>query len=140
MKHASAYLRKGQVFLNPISKTTRGLLMTWDPLVISSEDDPELGRKVLWTLSQSAVNVPHPEALGLRSRAMAKAAGLRSYETFADLAKCVTIDQSDEGLVLTPTRNGGRGERFLNLKTKVRCQPAEEEVAQALKVAFDACE
>ena len=47
MKYASAYLRNGQVFLNPISKTTKGLLMTWDPLVISSEEDPELGKKVL---------------------------------------------------------------------------------------------
>ena len=91
MKRASAYLRKGQVFLNPISKTTKGLLMTWDPLVISSEEDPELGKKVLLVLSQSTVEVPHPETLGIRSRAMAKAAGVRSYEAFADLAKCVSL-------------------------------------------------
>jgi hypothetical protein len=140
MKYASAYLRNGQVFLNPISKTTKGLLMTWDPLVISSEEDPELGKKVLWVLSQSTVEVPHPETFGIRSRAMAKAAGVRSYEAFADLAKCVTMDQSEEELVLTPTRNGGRGERFLHLKTKIRCRPIEQDVAHALRQAFEACE
>jgi hypothetical protein len=140
MKYASAYLRDGRVFLNPISRTTKGLLITWDPLVICSEDDAELGRKVLLALSQSTVNVPHPEAWGVRSKAMAKAAGVRSYEAFADLAKCVTIAQNDDEVVLTPTKNGGPRRRFLDLKTKVRCQPVDEEVTQALKTAFDACE
>jgi hypothetical protein len=112
MKHASAYLRNGQVFLNPISKTTKGFLMTWDPLVMSSEGDPELGRKVLWVLSQSSVDVPHPESWGIRSNAMAKAAGVRSYEAFADCAKCVAIGQNDDQIVLTPTKNGGPRNRF----------------------------
>jgi hypothetical protein len=140
MKHASAYLRKGKVFLNPISKTTKGFLISWEPLIMSSEDDTELGRKVLWVLSQSTVDVPHPESWVGRSDATAKAAGVRSYEAFADLAKCVTIGQNDEGVVLTPTKNGGPRQRFLLLKTKIRCQPVEEEVTQALKTAFDACE
>lgn len=140
MKHASAYLRNGQVFLNPISETTKGFLITWDPLVICSEDDPELGRKVLSALSHSTKNVPHPEAWGVRSKAMAKAAGVRSYDAFSDLAACVTIAQGDDEVVLTPTKNGGPRKRFLSLKTKIRCQPVEEEVTQALKMAFDACE
>jgi hypothetical protein len=140
MKDASAYLRKGQIFLRPFSKTTKGLLVAWDPLVISSEEDPELGKMVLWVLSQSTVEVPHPETFGLRSRAMAKAAGVRSYEAFADLAKCVSIVQRDDEVIFTPTRNGGRGERFLHLKTKIRCRPVQPEVAQALMQAFEACE
>jgi hypothetical protein len=140
MKYASAYLRNGQVFLNPVSKTTKGFLITWEPLVTSSEDDIELGRKVLWSLSQSTVNVPHPESWVGRSNAMAKAAGARSYEAFADLARCVEIAQNDDEVVLTPTKNGGPRKRFLHLKNKIRCQPAEEEVTQALKMAFDARE
>jgi hypothetical protein len=75
-----------------------------------------------------------------RSNAMAKAAGARSYEAFADLAKCVEIAQNDDEVVLTPTKNGGPRKRFLHLKNKIRCQPAEEETTQALKMAFDACE
>jgi hypothetical protein len=140
MKHASAYLRNGQIFLNPISRTTKGFLIACDPIVISSEDDAELGRNVLLALSQSTINVPHPESWVGRSSAVAKAAGVRSYEAFANLAKCVAIAQNDEEVVLTPTKNGGPGRRFLHLKTKIRCQPLEEEVRQALKTAFDACE
>ena len=140
MKYASAYLRDGRVFLNPVSETTKGFLITYEPLVVSGEDDVELGRKVIWVLSQSTVNVPHPESWGGRSNAMAKAAGFRSYEAFADLAKCVAIGQNDEGVILTPTKNGGPRKRFLHLKDKIRCQPVESEVAQALRAAFDACE
>jgi hypothetical protein len=139
MKHASAYLRNGQVFLNSVSRTTKGFLITCDPLIVSS--DPELAKKVLWALSQSTVNVPHPESWGGGlSKAMAKAAGVRSYEAFADLAKCIEIRQDENEVVLTPTRNGGRGKRFLHLKTKIRCQPTDEELTQALRQAFDACE
>jgi hypothetical protein len=140
MKYASAYLRSGRVFLNPISKTTKGFLIAWEPVVITGEDDAELGRKVLWALSQSTVNVPHPESWVGRSSAVAKAAGVRSYEAFANLAKCVMIAQNDGEVVLTPTRNVGPRKRFLDLKTKIRCQPEEEEVTKALKTAFDACE
>jgi hypothetical protein len=114
--------------------------MTWDPLLISDEDDPDLGRKVLWVLSQSAVNVPHPDSLMGRSNAMAKAAGVRSYEAFANLAKCVGIAQDDNEVILTPTSNGGRGKRFLQLKTKIRSRPVDEEVGRELRRAFDACE
>jgi hypothetical protein len=140
MKYASAYLRNGRVFLNPESKTTKGFLIIWEPLVISSEDDIELGRKVLLVLAQSTVNVPHPESWVGRSNVMAKAAGVRSYEAFADLAKCVGIAQNDEGVVLTPSKNGGPRKRFLFLKNKIRCQPVKSEVALALKAAFYACE
>jgi hypothetical protein len=108
--------------------------------VVTSDDDAELGKKVLWVLSQSTVNVPQPESWVGRSDLMAKAAGVRSYEAFADLAKCVGIAQDDDEVVLTPSKNGGPRKRFLFLKNKIRCQPVEEEVAQALKTAFDACE
>jgi hypothetical protein len=140
MKHASAYLRTGKIFLSPFSKTTKGFLIRWEPIVVISEDDAQLGREVLLVLSKSIVNVPHPESWMGRSDLMAKAAGVRSYEAFADLAKCVGIAQNDDEVVLTPSKNGGPRKRFLFLKNKVRCQPIGEEVAQALKTAFDACE
>jgi hypothetical protein len=46
----------------------------------------------------------------------------------------------DTNVVFTPTLNGGYRRRFLNLKTKIRCQPIEAEVAAALNAAFEACE
>jgi hypothetical protein len=48
--------------------------------------------------------------------------------------------QDDDEVVLTPSKNGGPRKRFLFLKSKIRCRPVEEEVTQALKTAFDACE
>jgi hypothetical protein len=107
--------------------------------VVTSEDDAQLGRKVLLVLSKSIVNVPHPESWEGPDR-LANAAGVRSYEAFADLAKCVGIAQNDDEVVLTPSKNGGPRKRFLFLKNKIRCQPIEEEVTLALKTAFDACE
>jgi hypothetical protein len=139
MKHASAYLRKGKIFLSPFSKTTKGFLIRWEPIVVTSEDDAQLGRKVLLVLSKSIVNVPHPESWE-GPDPLANAAGVRSYEAFADLAKCVGIAQNDDEVVLTPSKNGGPRKRFLFLKNKIRCQPVEEEVTRALKTAFDACE
>jgi hypothetical protein len=47
---------------------------------------------------------------------------------------------NDAGVEFTPTRNGGRGDRFLYLKTKIHCRPVEAEVAAALIKAFETCE
>ena len=47
MKHASAYLRKGEILLSPLSKTTKGFMVRWEPVVVTGDNDPELGRKVL---------------------------------------------------------------------------------------------
>ena len=107
--------------------------------MVTSEDDAQLGAKILLVLSKSIVNVPHPESWE-GPDPLANAAGVRSYEAFADLAKCVGIVQNDDEVVLTPSKNGGPRKRFLFLKNKIRCQPIEEEVTQALKAAFDACE
>lgn len=117
MKHASAYLRKDKIFLNPFSTTTKGFLIMGDPLVLVDHNATELGGKVLSVLSHSTVDVPQPESWGGGPpEAMAKAAGVRSYEAFADLAKCVAISQDDHEVVFTPTRNGGRGKRFLHFE------------------------
>jgi hypothetical protein len=77
MKHASAYLRKGKTYPGPFLKKTKSLPVSWDPVVVSSENDVELGMKVLEVLGQSTVNVPHSESWVGRSDLMAKA-GSRS--------------------------------------------------------------
>lgn len=140
MKYASGYLRRDKIFLNPVSRTTKGFLIMWDPLVLVGPDAPELGKKVLSVLSQSAVDVPHPESWGGRSAAMAKAAGVQSYAAFANLAKCVEIAQNEHEVIFTPTRNGGSRKGFVHLKSRIRCRPNEDEVGPALKAAFEACE
>ncbi len=137
-KLASAYLRNGKIFLQSRSKSTSGSWRFSGTVVAAGEDDGKIGEKVLAVLAQSAVNVPDTD-LDSSGNAMAMAAGFRSYEKFADMAKCVSITLEDNVVTFTPTRNGGYRKRFLFLDTKIRCQPSPTQVAEGLRAAFDAC-
>jgi hypothetical protein len=145
VESAAAYLRNGNVYLHPDSRTIKGFWIACEPIIVTSENDKSLGVRVLQTLAQSTENVPDPESLATSDswnviKALVKAAGARSYEAFADSAQCVGVTSDDAGVVFTPTRNGGPRKRFLYLKKKIRCQPVEAEVAAALIEAFNACE
>jgi len=145
VKRAAAYLRTGKIYLCPYSRTVKGFWIGCEPILVSSETDKSLGEQVLQTLAKSTENVPHPESLAASdswnsTKALLRAAGVRSYEAFADSAKLVGIRLNDTEVVFTPTLNGGYRRRFLNVKTKIQCQPIEAEVAMGLAAAFDACE
>jgi hypothetical protein len=71
---------------------------------------------------------------------LVKAGGVRSYEAFANSAQCVGVLLDQKEVVFTPTLNGGNRKRLLDLKTTIRCQPIEAEVAVGLIAAFEACE
>ena len=145
VKLASAYLRTGKIFLLPFSRTTKGFWIGCEPILVTSESDKSLGEQVLQILAKSTENIPHPESMATShtwnsTKALVRAAGVRSYEAFADSAKSVGIALDDKEVVFTPRLNGGYRRRFLNLKTKIRCQPIEAEVAASLIAAFEACE
>jgi hypothetical protein len=145
VKLAGAYLRDDKIYLHPDSRTVKGFWIACEPIVVTSEDDKSLGEQILRVLAQSAQNVPDPESLVNSdtwdvTKKLVKAAGFRSYEAFADSTQCVGMMLDDKELVFTPTRNGGYRKRFLNLKTKIRCQPIAAEAAAALMAAFEACE
>jgi hypothetical protein len=104
-----------------------------------------LGAQLLQILARSTEGIPAPESLATADsrsviKTLVKAAGARSYEGFADSAQCVGIKLDGSDVVFTPTLNGGYRRRFLNLKTKIRCQPIEAEMAASLLEAFEACE
>jgi hypothetical protein len=144
-KSAAAYLRNGRIYLHPDSRTIKGFWIACEPILVTSENDKGLGEQVLQILAKSTENIPDPESLASSDswnsiKALVRAAGVRSYEAFANFAQCVGILLDDTGVVFTPTRNGGPRKRFLYLKQKIRCQPVETEVAAALMAAFDACE
>jgi hypothetical protein len=145
VKRAAAYLRTGKIYLHPDSRTIKGFWIACEPILVTGENDKSLGERVLHILAKSAANVPDPESLATSDswnviKALVKAAGARSYEGFAESAQCVGIMLDDTSVVFTPTRNGGPRKRFLNLKTKIRCQPVGDEVTATLIAAFDACE
>jgi hypothetical protein len=144
-KKAAAYLRADKIYLHPDSRTTEGFWIACEPVVVTSENDKSLGQQVLQILAKSTEDVPHPESLATSDtwsvmKTLIKAAGVRSYEAFADSTQCVSVKLGAAGVVFTPTRNGGPRKRFLYLKTKLSCAPVEAEVASTLMAAFDACE
>jgi hypothetical protein len=145
MKSAAAYLRDGKIFLHPDSRTIKGFWIACEPVLVTSEDDKNLGAHLLQILATSTEGIPDPESLVTGDswsaiKTLVKAAGARSYEGFADSAQCVGVRLDDAGVEFTPTRNGGPRKRFLYLKKRMRCNPVEAEVARALIEAFDACE
>jgi hypothetical protein len=113
---------------------------------VTSGNDRDLGGQILLTLAKSTQGVPDPEMSGGPVeldgvKALLKAAGMSTFDAFADFTKCVDFRFEENGVEFTPTINGGRGKRFLFLKKKmIRCQPVEAEVAEALRLAFDGCE
>jgi hypothetical protein len=142
---ASAFLRTGKIYLYPYSRTTKGFWIACEPVLVTSESDKSLGEQVLQTLAKSTENIPHPGSLAMSdswnsTKALVRAAGVKSYEVFADSAKNVGIRFDGADVEFTPRLNGGYRMRFLNLKTKIRCQPIAAEVAAALMAAFEACE
>jgi hypothetical protein len=144
-KSAAAYLRGGKIYLHPDSRTVKGFWIACEPILVTSESDKGLGKKVLQVLAKSAENVPDPASFASSDswnsvKALARAAGVRSYEAFANSAQCVGILLDETGVVFVPTRNGGPRKRFLYLKQKLRCQPVENDVATTLMAAFAACE
>jgi hypothetical protein len=144
-RRASAFLRTGKIYLYPYSRTIKGFWIGCEPILVTSESDGGLGEQVLLTLAKSTENIPHPESLATSdswnsTKALVRAAGVKSYEAFADSAKNVGIRLDGLDVEFTPTLNGGYRRRFLNLKTKIRCQPIEAEVAASLIAAFEACE
>jgi hypothetical protein len=145
VKVATAFLRAGKIYLCPYSRTIKGFWIGCEPILVTSESDGRLGEQILQTLAESRENIPDPESLAKSdswnsTKALVRAAGVRSYEAFADSARCVEILLDDKEVEFTPTLNGGPRNRFLNLEEKLRCQPTEAEVAATLIAAFDACE
>jgi hypothetical protein len=144
-KSAAAYLRAGKIYLHPDSRTVKGFWIACEPILVTSDSDKALGKQVLQILAKSTENVPDPASFASSDswssvKALARAAGVRSYEAFANSARCVGILLDETGVVFVPTRNGGPRKRFLYLKQKLRCQPVENDVAATLMAAFDACE
>jgi hypothetical protein len=145
VKRAAAYLRSGKIYLHPDSRTIKGFWIACEPILVTSENDKSLGEQVLQILAKSTENVPDPESLRTSDswnviKMLVKTAGARSYEAFADSTKCVGMMLDDKEVLFTPTLNGGYRRQFLYLKTKIRCQPIEAEVAASLIAAFEACE
>jgi len=141
VRKAAAFTRDHIIYLHPYSQTTQGFWIFSLPVLVTSVDDADLGKKLLMVLSQSVDGVSHPKTWSGLTDPLAKAARVRSFDAFARSAKSVDVSLDESCLVFTPTKNGGPKRAFLHLNDKaIRCQRSDAQATSALLAAFDACE
>lgn len=106
---AVIYQRQGTIIIGPENRTTDGLWLDRGPYQIcdDSTDESVLGAMAKSTLRQSQLNVPHPTSWTGATKALEAAAGVKSYRTFISGAVYVSLHQSNQGIQLVPSTNGG---------------------------------
>lgn len=142
MQTATAYLRKNKVFVHPDARTTDGVWIFWPPVLMQdAADGVELDAKILEALANSRQGVPHPADWTGLADPLLQAAGVKSWNTFAQSAKCVEIETAGNRIAFLPTRNGGVRDGFEPLSDKTVSSASEPgELGRSLLAAFAACE
>lgn len=119
-----AHLRAGNVYLHPNVKTTTGLWIFAEPVLVAGEDDDRIAEQLLGLLSIRRRVVPHPKSWQGLTDPLIKAAKARSYKAFVASAKYVEVTQEADTVSLVPTKNGGQRDGLQHLSHKVsRCRP-----------------
>jgi hypothetical protein len=139
-KAASAYLYGGKIYLHPHSKTAEGVWILSSPILTTSEQDQQLGNKLMSTLAQSTENAPHPKSWKGIDDPLIKAAGVRSFAAFAKAAKAVFVIMDNNDVAFIPTRNGPNGSAIHLNEKIIHSDQSGGNLANALIEAFAACE
>jgi hypothetical protein len=139
-KAASAYLYGGKIYLHPHSKTTEGVWILSSPILTTSEQDQQLGNKLMSTLSKSTENAPHPKSWKGIDDPLIKAEGARSFAAFVKAARAVFIILDNNGVAFIPSRNGPKGSSIHLNEKIIHTDPSGGNLANALIEAFAACE
>ena len=142
VKRASAYSRGGKVYLYAEARTKDGIWISTEPVMTCDpEDISALGQYILDALKRSKQGVRDPGRRKDLTAPLLQLAGVKSYNTFARLAKNVGIRQEGDRILFIPTRNGGPGTGFVPVDKKSRETHADVEgLGKMLLVAFEDCE
>jgi hypothetical protein len=137
---AQAYLRGDQILMCAQARTTAGVWIWAEPFfAVDAADHDGLGEALRLTLNASRAQVPHPPGPHPDVTApMLELAGVRSFKAFAAGARCVQIARQDGRITFTPTRNGGPGEGFIDLREQSLTAEEPDDPVVALLAAFDA--
>ena len=144
MKRASAYLRKGKIFIGSYSKTSTGLWVFSGPVCTINEDHiNELGQKIRDALNRSGREVVrHPanqEEWKAVQAPMLEAAGVKTWAAFAKGAKAVGLESDGATVKMEPSSNyENKGGTSLPEKT-FECELMNPNLGNALMMLFDAC-
>jgi hypothetical protein len=140
MKLATAYERDRKLYVHGFSQTTAGMWIFSEPMLTPAEESGEVGRAIRECLAASHSGVPHPIQLELDvlDKPLLTLAHARSFDAFAEGAKCVQIRMDGELLTLIPLRNGGPREGFVALeeKTQTIVPESDEELGSAVLAAL----
>lgn len=142
MQCATAYLRQKKIVLHSGAKTTDGVWIVWPPVLSSDPvEGAELDARILQVLAASRTDVPHPISWAGLTDPLLQAAGVKTWNAFAQAAKCVEIETAGGGVSFLPTRNGDVRDGFAPLPAKALNSPsAAGTLGRTLLAAFDACE
>jgi hypothetical protein len=138
MKRATAYQRGERIILHASSKTKAGVWILSAPVLAADQTDPRhLGEGVLEALDGSREGVPHPISWKGIFDPVLQLAGVKSWGTFAKMAKCVQIEFGTNRIALLPTKNLGAKDGFEPLPAKLRSSsPVTADIGNALLFAF----
>lgn len=131
MKRASMFLRRGTVYLRPMSQTTVGAWITAPPYLSVSLNDSDAGKKLnlaaTRVLAESQKGIPHPDDWDQISlETLYRLAGVKSWREFMGAGcKLVAVEARDDGVYLTPQENRGPKGGFVDCVEPFLCSEAE---------------
>lgn len=136
MKSATAYSRRGKIFIHSSSKTKDGVWVLSEPVISIGDvvDSIAVGASVRQCLNGARIGVDHPKSFSGLFSPVLKLAKARSYKEFAREAKCVEIVEDGGVIGFFPTENHGVDEGFVRLGEARRISRSEGDlqVGQAL--------
>src|SRR6476620_11849530 len=138
MKAATAYERRGKIYIHSDSKTTTGLWLLSEPVLSHPvEERGTIAESIRIALNASHEGLPHPKIWTNLTAPLLEAAGVSSFNTFAKSTKCVSISSENGMITLTPTRNGGTKTGFAHLNEQaIQLDEASDRLDGELMEAF----
>jgi hypothetical protein len=120
MKAASSYLKNGKIYIHPSSKTTAGVWILSEPVIVldCKESSKNLGSAVIDALNSSKEQMPHPTTWKSIFDPILKLSGSKSWNNFVKSTRCVEIELDENIICFIPTLNQGEKEGFSQLSSK----------------------
>ena len=145
MRCATAYRRKGAIYLDPESRTPTDLWIGGGPVRKVQCADPRgvKGEAVLEALLASRDSVPHPKEVDAVVRPLLKAAGVKSWRAFARDACACGVEAEGDCLRFIPHRRLGSSATFVPIAEKafaVSVSSPPDKIGAALDDALESCE
>ncbi len=138
MQLVQCYERHGNIYLHASSETTNHMWVYEGCIAaVPKTDLQQLSLMVRKALDCSRTGVPHPRDLRMPEfNAFLELAGVKSWNTFAKSAKCVSVERTGNTVRLKPTRSEGVPYGYVDIEEKTRTVPDDETLGKALVDAF----